>query len=122
MGPAFLFESLAVEDTITTLLPCEYLLFLLFTSIHKILLTASGHSFLSVTLIRMVNAIISEVPLVVEQSRGAFEGLGAEVAAVWSLIVVAPLVVGQPGRPPEALATVHTLEGMVRLLRLLRLA
>lgn len=33
----------------------------------------------------------------VEQSRGAFEGLGAEVAAVGSLIVVAPLMVGEPG-------------------------
>lgn len=59
------------------------------------------------------------VPLVVEQSRGALEGLGAEGAAVWSLIVVAPLVVCQPGRPPEALPTVHALEGVVRLLGLL---
>lgn len=55
----------------------------------------------------------------VEQSRGAFKGLGAEVAAVRPLIVVTPLVVGQPGRPPETLPTVHTLEGMVRLLGLL---
>lgn len=52
----------------------------------------------------------------VEESRGPLEGLGAEVTAVRSLIVVAPLVVREPGRPPEALAAVHTLEGMVRLL------
>lgn len=37
------------------------------------------------------------IPLVVEESRGALEGLGAEVAAVRSLIVVAPLVVSEPG-------------------------
>lgn len=55
----------------------------------------------------------------VQQSRGAFEGLGTEVAAVGSLIVVTPLVVGEPGRPPKALATVHTLEGMIRMLRVL---
>lgn len=60
------------------------------------------------------------IPLVVQESRGTLEGLGAEVAAVRSLIVVAPLVVGEPGRPPEALAAVHTLEWMIRLLRLLR--
>lgn len=55
----------------------------------------------------------------VEQSGGALEGLGTEVAAIGSLVVVAPLVVGEPGRPPEALATVQTPEGMVRLLGLL---
>lgn len=49
----------------------------------------------------------------IEQSRRTLEGLGAQVAAVGSLIVVAPLVVGEPGRPPEAFATVQTLEGMV---------
>lgn len=59
------------------------------------------------------------VPLMVEQSGGALEGLGAEVAAVGSLIVVAPLVVGESGRPPKALSTVQTLERMVRLLGLL---
>lgn len=104
------------------LLPCEYSLFHPFTSLHKVTLSASGHYCNSIA-ISMVHkcykTLLLWVPLVVEQSRGALEGLGAKVAAVWSLIVVAPLVVGQPGRPSEALPTVHTLEGMVRLVGLL---
>ena len=55
----------------------------------------------------------------VEQCGGALEGLGTEVAAVGPLIVVAALVVRQPGRPAEALAADQTFEGMVRLLLVL---
>lgn len=44
-----------------------------------------------------IKIILVWVPLVIEQSRGAFEGLGTEVAAVGPFIVVAPQVVGQPG-------------------------
>ena len=68
---------------------------------------------------KALNKFLTWVPLVVEQSRGALEGLGAEVAAVGSLVVVAPLVVRQPGGPPEALTTVQTLERMIGLLGLL---
>lgn len=68
---------------------------------------------------KMYKTLLFWIPLMIEQSRGALKGLGTEVTAVRSLIVVAPLVVGQPGRPSEALPTVHTLEGMIRLLGLL---
>lgn len=50
------------------------------------------------------------LPLVVEECRGALEGLGAEVAAVRPLVVVAALMVGQSGRPFEALSTIQALE------------